>query len=80
MTILLRNSNTRMFWGRNGRWTSERSEAALFRTLEAAGERAIEFGSDALEVVLRYETPVCELVLNPSFCVVSEDKAHRYFV
>jgi hypothetical protein len=50
-------------------WVDKHEAATNFGTLEAAGRRARESGGMDVAVVLRYESPECEVALNPAYCV-----------
>ncbi len=69
MKILLRDAETHRFKGKKGEWTCEMVDAVRFATLEAAGEEALSFKEQDLEVVLQYEEPPSALALNPIYCV-----------
>ena len=58
-----------MYVGRQAPWADNLEEAAEFATLDAAGRKAREFGEMDAVVVLRYENPERELLLNPAYCV-----------
>jgi len=67
MKVLVRDAGTGSYVGRQVTWVGNAEEAAQFATLEAAGQQAREFGREDVVVVLRYENPECELVLNRAY-------------
>ena len=67
--MLLRDAGTGSYVGRQVAWVGNPEVAAEFATLAAAGRKAREFGGEDVVVVLRYESPECELALNPAYCV-----------
>ncbi len=50
-------------------WVTEPTAALEFVDIRVAGEKAREHVDMDLDVVLKYEDPVCELALNPAFCL-----------
>ena len=58
-----------MYVGRETTWVGKPEGAVEYSTLEAAGRKARELAAADMVVVLRYETPECELALNPAYCV-----------
>jgi hypothetical protein len=72
--VLLRDAMTRLYLGPEMHWVKGPEVAMDLRTLEAAARKAVECGLEDMEVVLRYEEPVCELALNPVFCLGSPDR------
>jgi hypothetical protein len=74
MKVLLRDAMTRSYLGPDMHWLKNPEVAMDLRTLEAAARKAVECGFEDMEVVLRYEDPVCELALNPVFCLGSADR------
>lgn len=68
MKVLLRDPRTGCYLGRDDRWVAHCEEALEFDSLHEAGRRAYERHHEA-KVVLRYSDPVCELAVNPAFCV-----------
>jgi hypothetical protein len=69
MKVLLRDAGTGSYVGREVAWVGTPEVAAEFETMEAAGYKAQEFGRHDVVVVLKYESPECELALNPAYCV-----------
>ena len=67
--VLLRDAGTGSYLAREMAWVGNVEGAAEFETLQAAGRKARECGGEDVVVVLRYEDPVCELALNPAYCV-----------
>ena len=67
--VLLRHAGTGLDVGRQVPWVANAECAVEFATLQAAGSKAREFGREDLVVVLRYDSPACELALNPAYCV-----------
>ena len=66
-----------MYVGRQAPWVRNLEEAAEFTTLAAAGWKAREFGREDVVVVLKYESPRCELALNPVYCVTDASSGQR---
>lgn len=63
MKVLLRNSRTKLYYGGPSIWVAEPGLAEELGSIErAAGILPREYRI-ALEVVLRYEEPRCELAL-----------------
>ena len=71
MKVLLRDAGAGLYVGRQVPWVGNPECAAEFETLAAAGQKAREFGRQDVVVVLRYESPECELALNPAYCVTA---------
>ena len=69
MRVLLRDAGTGFYVGREVPWVASEEGAAEFETLAAAGCKAVEFGPEDVVVVLRWESPESELLLNPAYCV-----------
>ncbi len=72
MKVLVRNAGNGLYVGRQAPWAASLEAAAEFATLDAAGQKAREFGAQDVVVVLRYESPECELALNPAYCVTDQ--------
>ena len=68
MKVLLRDEQSRHYYGGNAAWVAELSQALNFGSIERAGQQAQECRPRVLSVVLKYENPECELALNPVFC------------
>ena len=64
MKVLLRNARTKLYYGGPSRWVAEPSLPAELRSIEQAANmvRGDEH-PNALEVILSYENPRCELRL-----------------
>ncbi len=58
-----------LYWNAGGQWVAEAAAAWEFHTLHAAALKALENKARTTSVVLVYENPVCELALNPHYCV-----------
>jgi hypothetical protein len=69
MKVLLRQSQTGLYHGKENAWVEEIAEALEFETLAAAGNRAAGCNPDDVIVIVRYDDPPSELALNPAFCV-----------
>ncbi len=69
MKILLRDEETQLYYGREGNWVAELAEAMDFETIDRARQKVQECAVAFASIVLKYETPQCELALNPAFCV-----------
>ncbi len=69
MKVLLRDSRTGKYCGREAEWVAEPTAALEFVDIRNAGKRAREQVELELDVVLKYDNPPCELALNPAFCV-----------
>jgi hypothetical protein len=69
MRVLLRNARTELYYDKTGAWVREVTTAMDFGTLEDAGKAAFTCQDPDVNVVLRYETPLCELALNPEYCI-----------
>jgi hypothetical protein len=65
MKVLVRRAGMELYLTSEGQW-GERVSARQFADVEAAGQEAFRF-EDA-DVVLSYDHPRCELVLNPAYC------------
>ncbi len=68
MKVLVKNSHTGLYLGREQLWVADVAKAVEFRMIVNAGRKAQECGHPDVCVVLRYEDPVCELVLNVAYC------------
>jgi hypothetical protein len=69
MKVLLKDEETRLYYGGQDRWVPKADDALNFGVIAKAGEKAKECQAHPTNVVLRYENPECELALNPVFCV-----------
>lgn len=69
MKVLLRDESAQLYYGPNDTWVADPAAATDFRVLEKAGEHAFHCSTQMLTVVLRYESPDCELALNPVYCL-----------
>lgn len=69
MRVLVRDDVNRLYWSGGDRWVAEVAAASEFQTLQQAAQKALEQRARDLSVILAYDQPVCELALNPDFCV-----------
>ena len=69
MRVLLRDARTGSYVGREMPWVEKAAAAAEFETVEAAGRKALESERKDLIIALRYESPECELALDPVQCL-----------
>jgi hypothetical protein len=69
MKIILRDSLTGLYYGRNQIWSAEISEAMNFDSIQMAASVALDDAIETVNVVLRYEEPTCELALPLERCV-----------
>ncbi len=65
-----------LYWNAGGQWVVEAAAAWEFRTLHEAALKALEDKARTTSVVVIYQDPVCELVLNPHFCVARNIRRH----
>ena len=63
MKVFLRNRETGQFYSGSNGWSGNSSEAHDFAKVEGAAEFARTQKLVGVEVVLRYDDPVCDLVL-----------------
>jgi hypothetical protein len=63
MHVLLRHSNSRLFYAGLSQWTANTRYARDFGSIPRAERFARARQPATLEIVLRYEAPVCELTL-----------------
>jgi hypothetical protein len=68
MRVLLQDAQTGLYLGEDGGWVSAPDEAREFPTPWAAAQTAPTCDRDDVNVVLKYEDPDCQLVLNPAYC------------
>jgi hypothetical protein len=84
MKIILRDSLAGLYYGANHNWCDEVSEAMAFDSIQMAALVALDQDMDNVNVVLRYEEPICELVLPIERCIYKrpgvgrKDLAPRY--
>jgi hypothetical protein len=69
MKFLLRQSRTGLYHGKERAWVKEVAEAMEFETLATAGELAARYHQEDVNVIVSYDDPLCELALNPAYCV-----------
>jgi hypothetical protein len=69
MKVLLKDEETRHYYGGEDRWVADASDAFNFEVIEKAGKKALECHARVTNVVLRYDDPICELALNPAYCL-----------
>jgi hypothetical protein len=74
--ILVRHSGTGLYLGRDGGW-ADKIDAQEFETIQEAGEEA--WHHEDAQVVLSYDKPKCELVLDPAYCVSNTPPEHPSF-
>jgi hypothetical protein len=72
MKILLRDDDARLYIGANDSWVADPNAATDFKLIENAGMKALERPKQTLAVVLRFDSPECELAINPVFCFKSQ--------
>ena len=63
MKVLLRNRKTGQFYSEPNSWSSNSCVANAFETVESATRFGRTQTLSSMEVVLRYDDPVCDLVL-----------------
>jgi hypothetical protein len=63
MKVLLRNTESRLYYVGNGDWTPDSSQARGFEQIELAIQFHRAERLTAMEVVLSYDDPYCDLVL-----------------
>jgi hypothetical protein len=66
MKVLVREEKTGQYLGHDGTWVTQPNDGLGFASLHAAAAKARE--QENCDVVLRYEEPPYELVLNPAYC------------
>ncbi len=69
MRDIVRDDANRRYWSARDRRVAEVAAAWEFHTLHEAALKALEDRALDTSVVLAYEDPVCELALNPDFCL-----------
>ena len=77
MKIILRDSLAGLYYGANHTWCDEVSEAMDFDSVQMAALVALEQNMDNVNVVLRYEEPVCELALPLERCIYNRPGVGR---
>ena len=68
MKIVLKHSQTGLYYGGDQQWFAEASEAVEFDSCKAAAALALAEKLEAVDVVMRYEHPICELKLPLAAC------------
>ncbi len=63
MQVFLRNQETGQYYAGSNGWSGNSSEAHDFETVEGAVELSRTQRIAAMEVVLHYDRPACDLVL-----------------
>ena len=63
MKVLLRNTETRLYYAGNDQWTGDATQARDFEHVEHATRTHQRDRLKGMEAVLVYSTPPCELVL-----------------
>ena len=63
MHVLLRQNSSRLFYAGSNQWTANTIDARDFGTITKAESFAHLTRFADLEIVLRYDAPVCELTL-----------------
>lgn len=76
MRVLVRDDTNQLYWKTGDEWVAEVAGARDFQTLHDAALKALENKARTTSVVLAYENPVCELVLNPHYCVELTTRRH----
>ena len=76
MKVLLRDEQARLYHGPNDTWVADPAAATDYQMVERAGREAFQRPALMLTVVLRYESPECELALNPAFCIHRTRTSH----
>jgi hypothetical protein len=69
MKIILRDSQTGLYYSGDRTWCADASDAMEFDSIQTAAAVAQEQKLETVNVVLRYEKPTCELVLPLAMCV-----------
>jgi hypothetical protein len=69
MKVLLKSTQTRLYYGGQNVWVSEVAQAIDFRVLQTAGRLVKEKRMQEVDVVLKYDEPQCELAVNPAYCI-----------
>ena len=69
MRVIVRDEASHLYWSGSDHWVAEVAAAWEFQTLQEAAQRALKDRVRTTSVVLSYQDPVCELALNPDFCV-----------
>jgi hypothetical protein len=67
--IVLKNSLTGLYYGEDGGWYGEVTEARAFESINEAALYGMRLKLEAADVILRYEYPTCELTLPLEVCV-----------
>ena len=68
-SLPLRDAESGAYFGRELAWVEALEQAQEYRTLQAAGRKAGQCGREDVVVVVRFDDPVCELALNPAYCM-----------
>jgi hypothetical protein len=63
MRVLLRNTQTGLYYARRYRWVAEPSRALDLGDIERASRFALEENVTPVEVILSYNNPICQLAL-----------------
>ena len=63
MRVLLRNTQTGLYYAGDNQWTSEAPEAMNLVDLDHAAQLAREGSVTDAEVILSYNNPICQLSL-----------------
>jgi hypothetical protein len=63
MHVILRDSSSRLFYAGPAKWTSDSEYARDFGSISKAEQFGRSQKIPALQIVLRYDAPVCELIL-----------------
>ena len=63
MRIVLKHSQTGLYYGGDQKWSADATYALELDSCKAAVALALEKQLEAVDVVLRYEDPICELKL-----------------
>ena len=63
------DEKTRLYYAGEELWVADVTAAVDFGSLERAARKALDYGSKLLNVILRYDNPLCEVALIPAFCI-----------
>lgn len=74
--IFLKDARAGLYYAGAATWSAEVADAMGFDSIDSAAAQAVEEKMEAVNVVLRYDKPTCELALPLAACVpVPEDAA-----
>ncbi len=69
MKIILKHTIRGEYYAGSEGWSAEVSDAMEFETINAAAGLAFKEKLEDVDVVLRYDEPVCELTLPVAMCI-----------